>query len=373
MPGETRVGFVTTYDPARAEMGGAAWVDTRTLGALSFRSNVQRMLVSDLREAEPVALEVRRDFRLAVQTLLRMIGRGEPYQVAKFRRSSQWQARADQLRALRANVDVLVTSQWPALLLASDAGVEIDVHLAHNVDYLLAEKYDPPLFRLMGNAVRMRRVEQELIGRPTCVVAISRNDAQRIAMTGRAARHVRLIDGEAPTAIRSRRAIGFIGKGTWPPNAEALDTLVEEVMPLVRRRLQGDAPRLVVAGRDTERWRGAGILNLGAVDDVGQFYDNIDLVVVPRSGLTTGVSVKLLEAIERGVAAIAPRQLAVDAGVHGSCATADSPEDIAEQILTFYAAREPGTVEGHGGGTGPDESVTLSQLIDQIVREVEAR
>jgi glycosyltransferase involved in cell wall biosynthesis len=92
---------------------------------------------------------------------------------------------------------------------------------------------------------------------------------------------------------------------------------------------------LLVAGRGSESFDSPanGIVGLGKLEELATFYASIDAVVIPRSGETTGVSVKLLEALAHGVPAIVPSLLAHDAGVADGVIVADEPSEVATAAL----------------------------------------
>ncbi len=93
---------------------------------------------------------------------------------------------------------------------------------------------------------------------------------------------------------------------------------------------------MTLAGRGSDEYAGAGARALGVVEDVTDFYKQIDLVVVPRGTQSTGISVKVIEAWEHGVEVIAPRNLLEAIGVAQLNARSDDAESIAEEIANFY-------------------------------------
>lgn len=112
-----------------------------------------------------------------------------------------------------------------------------------------------------------------------------------------------------PARRRDRRKVPsllFVGNLTYPPNLEAVDLLIEGILPAVRRRL-GRRVNLTLVGPHDGRLdplHGADVEVTGFVPDVGPFYASADAVVVPlRSG--AGTRIKLLEAFAYGVPVIA--------------------------------------------------------------------
>ena len=112
------------------------------------------------------------------------------------------------------------------------------------------------------------------------------------------------------TVGRTRRKHGrttllFVGNLTYGPNIEAVEILAREVLPRVRRLVDGPAtveligryephgPVAALAGQD-------GVELCGYVEDLNSAYARADLTVVPlRTG--GGTRIKLLEAFAAGV------------------------------------------------------------------------
>lgn len=371
---DRRLTFVTTYDPRQSDLGGASWVDTALLEALGQSFAVDVHQICGEGASGRVPLEIRSSKRLLGQTLLRMLFLKEPYQVAKFRVSAEWKREVRKVRSLaenRSHDHLIVTSQWPALLLLADAGVHSDLHIAHNVDTVIARSHDPALFRWIGNPGRMADKEQEILRRPRSVVAISQSDSDRIERWGIECRHLTL----APKAFRERTpsstVVGFIGKATWPPNAQAIGLLVDDVLPRVRKTLP--TASVVLSGRGTEKWADVdGVTSLGRIDDLADFYDMADLVVVPRLGESTGVSVKMLEAITFGRPVVVPSMLAADAGLEAGVILAEDVNEMVMAITEYFGK----ALSHQDHSVEPDtdrlsDSLTLADLDNYAARVLE--
>lgn len=336
-----RVLFVTTYDPNDESLGGASWVDRQLLIQLADACDVEVLTVASPGSPTDVPLEVRNNRNFAANTVWRMAHHGEAYQEAKFKWHKNWPAKVAEFDAASRKADIIITSQWPALLLCEDALARPDIHIAHNVDWVLAERFDPLPFRLASNAKKMRRRERALLGLPSTVLALSTTDVRRLADTGVFARHLPLFPSADFEGQTTNRKVGFIGKISWPPNKEAVDRLLDEVMPQVNARLN-EPLTVVLAGSGTEQFAGRKDVEvLGRVENVKSFYNEIDLAAIPRGGEVTGISVKLIEAIEYGRTAVAPRQLADDAGIFGAGVLhADTADQMTDAIVAWYSASE---------------------------------
>ena len=119
---------------------------------------------------------------------------------------------------------------------------------------------------------------------------------------------------ELPTEPARRRipdprrepSLLFVGNLTYAPNVEAARVLVEEVMPLVQRRLKRDLQVTLVGVHypALERLIRPGVELTGFVSDLGPLYASADAVVVPlRTG--SGTRIKLLEAFAYGAPVVA--------------------------------------------------------------------
>ena len=96
---------------------------------------------------------------------------------------------------------------------------------------------------------------------------------------------------------------------------------------------------------------------------MGEFYDRIDAVVVPRFGPSTGVSVKVLEAIEQGVAVVATRAMLIDAGIR------EAVESISETIDLIVKMYERGAAPGKEQAMTMASSFRLDNLSDFIATD----
>lgn len=100
----------------------------------------------------------------------------------------------------------------------------------------------------------------------------------------------------APSAPQAGVVYGMIGNFDYPPNQDAYDRLIREWLPL----LLPSASRIVVAGFGSQSLRrDMNVDILGPVENVAEFYDNVDVVVAPieRGG---GMKVKVVEAMMHG-------------------------------------------------------------------------
>jgi succinoglycan biosynthesis protein ExoO len=105
----------------------------------------------------------------------------------------------------------------------------------------------------------------------------------------------------ATSTLHSCVSVGFVGS-SMAPNRLALQELVQDIWPLVRAAV-GERAQLLLAGSVCEVLDGArlpkGVLALGYVKDLEDFYRQVDVVVSPlRMG--GGLKIKNVEALCKG-------------------------------------------------------------------------
>jgi polysaccharide biosynthesis protein PslH len=141
-----------------------------------------------------------------------------------------------------------------------------------------------------------------------------------------------------PAAPKLR--VGFLGTFRADFNRDALAHLVRDIWPRVTARLPG--AEMIIAGNDyagplRAEAEECGARWLGFVEDLRQFYEEIDLLIVPlRFG--GGVRIRILEALAGSVpvvaTSVAAANLGIEDGVHYRCADgADAIAAAAAQLL----------------------------------------
>jgi glycosyltransferase involved in cell wall biosynthesis len=103
-----------------------------------------------------------------------------------------------------------------------------------------------------------------------------------------------------PAAPGADRIAGLIGTAAWPPTANAIERLLRDVWPAVRRLVPGATLRL--AGRGTEALAdpGEGVEIVGPVASAVDFMRGLSLLLYPVAR-GSGVKVKVLESLALGV------------------------------------------------------------------------
>jgi glycosyltransferase involved in cell wall biosynthesis len=104
----------------------------------------------------------------------------------------------------------------------------------------------------------------------------------------------------------------FVGNLTYPPNVEAVELLVREMLPSLQRRLGERQVCVTLVGRasaEVERLASRAVRVCGFVEDLAPLYAQADAVVAPlRTG--AGTRIKLLEAFAHNVPVVATRAAA---------------------------------------------------------------
>jgi glycosyltransferase involved in cell wall biosynthesis len=224
---------------------------------------------------------------------------------------------------------------------------------------VIADEHSPASLRLLGERVRLRRAERRLLRLPKRVFALSRTDATVLRNWGAVAEPLPIpVLSQAEPVVERPNTVGFIGKASWPPNAGALRALLGPVHEELVR-LDSDV-RFVLAGRGTEEFAGhPRVISSGWVADEAEFYARTGLVVVPRFGASTGISVKMVEAAEFGVPALVPRALADAVDPDGPWLVADEPAAIAEAVAKWSVSGRGSDVRDWVGRNDPARTGAL--------------
>lgn len=140
-----------------------------------------------------------------------------------------------------------------------------------------------------------------------------------------------------------RQGIAFLGGYGHPPNLEAVEYFVREVMPLLRSRLPGvpfniygsNVPKKLLQMQSDD------VNIVGYVDTVDEVYDHNRIFVAP---LLTGAGIKgkVLGALAHGIPCVLSPVAAESTGVRDGldCRIADNPEAWAQAIVDLYMQRE---------------------------------
>lgn len=260
----------------------------------------------------------------------------------------------------------LIHCEWSpyARFLTNQRGLP-SVIMAHNIEsqiwYRRAMHTHVSVERtfLRLQAKKMESFERAAVRRANVVAAVTCHDAQRISSWG--APRVWLVENGVDTKyfIPSRESdeskeLLFLGALDWFANQDAVEYLVDEILPLLRQH-SAQAKLRIVGRKPSEAMRrrlaGVNAVELvGDVPDVRPSLARAAVVVVPvRIG--GGSRIKILEALAMGKAVVSTsvgaEGLALADGVH--LLLADTPDLFAKRVAELLASRERRCVLGEAG------------------------
>lgn len=187
---------------------------------------------------------------------------------------------------------------------------------AHNVEYAIVKRHvdtiRQPLMRMVYEREwrALEAYERAAYGKCRTIFTVSDVDAKALRGLGAPPEAVVAVPISVdiaslpqPAPLSREPNLLFVGGLRWPPNADAVTYLVEEVLPLVRREIP--AVTLTVVGEAPEPIRTRlsahpGVRVTGYIDDLAPSFAGGRALVVPiRSG--SGMRVKILDGLARGI------------------------------------------------------------------------
>lgn len=273
-----------------------------------------------------------------------------------------------------------VLDRLPGLPVAADLCDATSSRLAGALSY--ASTWRRPALWLDLQA--MRRIETGIVGRAGHVMFASERDRQLIlgsAATPASSVVPNGVDLEfwrrtSPTLGQDR--IVFTGAMHYPPNVDAATVLIEDVLPLVRRRIP--EARLDIVGRDPAPSLLAlatrpGVQVTGLVPDVRPYLDSASVFAAPlRFG--AGIQNKLLEALAMEVPVVASN-LAIDGLRVGEASppavVADDPAVMADRLVEILLGVRDDPTPNTAGRAYVESSFrweTSGRRLDEILRSV---
>jgi glycosyltransferase involved in cell wall biosynthesis len=166
--------------------------------------------------------------------------------------------------------------------------------------------FGPPWRRAFRHALEFELAEREAIRRHRYFAAASPQIAAELRRRKPSA-EIEVVpfcldpDDYPPARLDGPPVAGLIGMGTWPPTRNAIERLLQDVWPEVRRRLP--EAKLVIAGRGTLDLAGRvgpGVEVRGEIQSTADFFHELSLLLYPVER-GSGVKVKTLESIAFGV------------------------------------------------------------------------
>jgi glycosyltransferase involved in cell wall biosynthesis len=267
---------------------------------------------------------------------------------------------------LREELFDLVHCEWaPYARFLSSVGRISSIVMAHNIESQIWSRRARQSRTLAERAFfflqarKMESFERHALSRAGRVAAVTPLDAEQLAAWG--VRHISLVENgvdldqfvpgeEAPQPGH----ILFCGSLDWYPNLDALDYLLEKIMPPLIQRLPGVKLRIVGKGPPSglqKRLAGrASVEFVGEVPDVRPHLAQTTVVVVPLR-IGGGSRIKILEALamEKAVVStsIGAEGLAVADGVH--LLLADTPTEFASRTIELLTSPQESQRLGENG------------------------
>jgi len=129
----------------------------------------------------------------------------------------------------------------------------------------------------------------------------------------------------------------FLGSMNWQPNMEAVDLLLETIFPLIQKEIP--AAKLVLAGsfmtQQLKNHHQKGVEILGFVADLEHFFNENGILLSPiQTG--SGVRVKLLEAMNRGIPIVSSLKGAEGISLKGQLIVEDNAQEFAQKAVKLY-------------------------------------
>lgn len=177
-----------------------------------------------------------------------------------------------------------------------------------------------------------------------------------------------------PTQVTERsgsKKIGFLASFGHAPNVDAALFFLDEILPLIKEHEPG--VEFVVAGKNPPavllEAAGKGVICVGFVEDVAQFYAGVDVVVAPlRCG--GGIKIKVLEALACGRPVVATSVGAEGIAAPGDDAlmAADDPHAFAACVCRLLNDPELGRRLGERGRELVTRRFSWQRVTDELGR-----
>jgi glycosyltransferase involved in cell wall biosynthesis len=159
--------------------------------------------------------------------------------------------------------------------------------------------------QLMKSARRFQVAELQAVAAADAVITHSSHEARLILRHLPAAR-VHVVPWSVPTRptaapFAERSGVGFVSHYGHPPNLDAAQWLIDEIMPLVRAK-RPDLECLLAGSNMPDELRGArpGIKALGQVKTLAEVFERVRLTVAPLT-YGAGIKGKVIESLAAGI------------------------------------------------------------------------
>jgi sugar transferase (PEP-CTERM/EpsH1 system associated) len=291
----------------------------------------------------------------------------------------------DCLRLLleRNHFDLLHFEWTPYARFMDEIGGIPNLIMAHNIESQIWSRRARQSRTLLETAYfglqarKMKWFERRVMRHADCVAVVTELDAEQATTWG--ARQTVLVENgvDLDTFVPAVEDAGeaqellFLGSLDWYPNLDAVEYLIEKILPLVLAHVP--EAKLRIVGRCSPPELAKRIARCSGVDLVGEVADirphlaRAAVVLVPlRVG--GGSRIKILEALAMGKAVVSTtigaEGLAVSDGVH--VLLADSPANFAERTVELLASPERRARLGERGRKLVEERYTWDRAAEAL-------
>ena len=285
-----------------------------------------------------------------------------PYSVQKHY-TKRFQNKVDELLS-SSEFDLLHCEWTPYARYRTERFQIASVLATHNIESQIwerrAENAGGVLARIFFRmqARKMAAFERNNLPRMSVVTAVSPEDARQTAdwaqRSGTLVENGVDLEQFRPAGSGESCELLFLGSLDWFPNRDAVEYMVQEILPLI----QSATPiaTLRVVGRrppkDFVRRIAAvpGVEVLGEVDDVRPCLERAGVIVVPLR-IGGGSRIKILEALAMGKAVVSTRVGAEGLAVQDghNILLADNPQDFAARVQQLMGSEEARSRLGKNG------------------------
>jgi glycosyltransferase involved in cell wall biosynthesis len=261
------------------------------------------------------------------------------------------------------HADQLTMAQFAFPLQGPNGQKPVLVFDAHNAVWTITERMNQnaALYLKLPLALeteRIKRYEANIIKDFDATLAVTEPD--RLALLD--AFHHQNYEGRVPISVipiavdthlinpvpQVSDSLNILTMGTlyYPPNADGIRWFIQEVLPLIRQKING--VELTIVGKNPPKDfvklasdPESGIITTGFVPDLEPYFANSAVTVVPvRAG--GGMRVRILEAFARAAPVVTTTVgvEGIDARPGMDVSIADSPEDFAEAVINLLLDKE---------------------------------
>jgi sugar transferase (PEP-CTERM/EpsH1 system associated) len=232
-------------------------------------------------------------------------------------------------------------------------------------------------------ALALKRYEQAICRQSSCAVVTTEREAQLLRqITDAVAVHVvpngvdcGYFDSTAAPRDRTVPTVIFTGDMSYFPNQDAVTFFAQQVLPLIRRSVEGT--RFLIVGRNP----GKKVLQLQAIEgveitgfvpDVRTYLAKAHVAVAPFS-IAAGIQNKILEAMAYGLPVVATSRTAqgLSPKVAALVDRGDTPQEMAARVAHLLSNPEFADRKGLESRTCVAEEYKWDQALGRLLQLIE--